>query len=155
MAQRRRLPRLRRGVPQGHRGTDPGRQGRRDGRLRPLHRRERAAWRRAAEYRTGSHATADGGALVPAILDAQIHLTNTGSVGRLRDAFRVENIVTDAYRGVTSAGVSASFGAENSAVADGSPDDMAVATVTARRGTAFVPASPMSSCRTWPAGSSR
>ena len=102
---------------------------------------ERAAWRRAAEYRTGSHTTADGGALVPAILDAQIHLTNTGSVGRLRDAFRVENIVTDAYRGVTSAGVSASFGAENSAVADGSPDDMAVATVTARRGTAFVPAS--------------
>ena len=66
--------------------------------------------------------TANGGAMVPYILDPSIMLTNNGQVNPMRRVSRVETIVgANEWRGVTSAGVSAEWLAEGTEAADASP----------------------------------
>lgn len=66
--------------------------------------------------------TANGGALVPYVLDPTINLTNNGTANPFR---AVANVVTIAgateWRGVTSAGVTAEWLAEAAEAADASP----------------------------------
>lgn len=66
--------------------------------------------------------TANGGAMVPYILDPSVMLTNTGVNNPVRQAARVETIAgANEWRGVTSAGVTAEWLAEGSQSADASP----------------------------------
>jgi len=62
-----------------------------------------------------------GGALVPFTLDPTIILTNIGIVDPIRPLATVRQIVTDTWHGVTSAGVTAQWLAENTAAADATP----------------------------------
>lgn len=62
-----------------------------------------------------------GGFGVPVLIDPTIILTGQGSLNPFRRIARVETITTDAWRGVTSAGVTWSYGAEASATGDNSP----------------------------------
>jgi HK97 family phage major capsid protein len=66
--------------------------------------------------------TANGGAMVPYILDPSVMLTNAGTVNPVRQAARVETIIgSNEWRGVTSAGVTAEWLAEGTEAADASP----------------------------------
>ena len=66
--------------------------------------------------------TANGGAMVPYILDPSVMLTNSGTVNPVRQAARVETIIgSNEWRGVTSAGVTAEWLAEGAQSADASP----------------------------------
>lgn len=66
--------------------------------------------------------TANGGAMVPYILDPSIMLTNTGTTDPMRRVARVETIIgATEWRGVTSAGVTAEWAAEATEAADASP----------------------------------
>lgn len=66
--------------------------------------------------------TANGGAMVPYILDPSVMLTNSGTANPVRQLARVETIAgANEWRGVTSAGVSAEWLAEGSQAADASP----------------------------------
>lgn len=62
-----------------------------------------------------------GGALVPFTLDPTIILTNLGIVDPMRQIATTRQIATDSWNGVTSAGVTAEWLAENTAAADASP----------------------------------
>jgi HK97 family phage major capsid protein len=66
--------------------------------------------------------TANGGAMVPYILDPSVMLTNAGVANPVRQLARVETIAgATEWRGVTSAGVTAEWLAEGSQAADASP----------------------------------
>jgi HK97 family phage major capsid protein len=66
--------------------------------------------------------TANGGAMVPYILDPSVMLTNSGVNNPVRQAARVETIAgSNEWRGVTSAGVTAEWLAEGAEAADASP----------------------------------
>lgn len=66
--------------------------------------------------------TANGGAMVPYILDPSVMLSNSGVNNPVRQLARVETIAgSNEWRGVTSAGVSAEWLAEGSQAADASP----------------------------------
>ncbi|MER5943887.1 phage major capsid protein [Streptomyces sp. NPDC001928] len=83
------------------------------------------AYRRAvgvnAELRAMSTTGNAGGYMIPLTLDPAIILTNDGSVNPLRRIARVVQTVTNEWRGVTSAGVSAEWIAEATEVADATP----------------------------------
>lgn len=82
-----------------------------------------------------------GGFLVPTTLDPTLILTSDGAVNVLRPLARNVTITTgNTWRGVTTAGSSAAFGAELSEVADGSPE-IAQPTVPLYLAKAFVQAS--------------
>jgi HK97 family phage major capsid protein len=85
--------------------------------------REVAAFREADALRAAmSLTTANGGAMVPYVLDPTINLTNAGVMNPMR---RLATTVTIAgateWRGVTSAGVTAEWLAEGAEAADASP----------------------------------
>jgi HK97 family phage major capsid protein len=66
--------------------------------------------------------TANGGAMVPYILDPSVMLTNAGVNNPVRQLARVETIAgANEWRGVTSAGVTAEWLGEGSQAADASP----------------------------------
>lgn len=66
--------------------------------------------------------TANGGAMVPYILDPAVMLTNSGVQNPMRQLARKETIIgANEWRGVTSAGVSAEWLAEGTEAADASP----------------------------------
>ena len=66
--------------------------------------------------------TANGGAMVPYILDPSVMLTNNGVTNPMRQLARTETIIgANEWRGVTSAGVSAEWLAESTEAADASP----------------------------------
>lgn len=66
--------------------------------------------------------TANGGAMVPYILDPSVMLTNNGVTNPMRQLARTETIIgANEWRGVTSAGVSAEWLAEGTEAADASP----------------------------------
>lgn len=91
------------------------------------------------EFRAMSGSTdAAGGYGVPILIDPAIILTAQGSLNPFRRIARVETITTDAWRGVSSAGVSWSYGAEASAAGDNSPSlDQPVVNVHEAKG--FIP----------------
>ncbi len=73
------------------------------------------------EQRSLALASASGGYAVPYTLDPTIILTSAGAVNPLRQMARVETITGNEWRGVTSAGVTASYDAELAEVSDDTP----------------------------------
>ena len=77
---------------------------------------ERDAFRAAM-----STTAANGGYLIPFLLDPTIVLTNSGSANPIRQISRVESGTSNKWQGITSAGVTAEWKTEGSAAADASP----------------------------------
>lgn len=90
------------------------------------------------EQRALSLTTTAGGFAVPYQLDPTIIPTSNGSVNPLRQISRVETITTNEWRGVSSAGITASYGAEGSEAGDNAPT-LAQPTANVEKATAFVP----------------
>jgi HK97 family phage major capsid protein len=79
-----------------------------------------------------------GGFAVPFELDPTILLTSDGAVNPIREIARVESIGVDEWRGVSSAGVTASFTAEATEATDNAPT-LAQPTVSTEKAQAWVP----------------
>ncbi|MGV0624466.1 phage major capsid protein [Mycolicibacter minnesotensis] len=79
-----------------------------------------------------------GGHMVPLTLDPTILLAGDGSTNPLRKISRVVQTVTDTWKGVTSAGVTAEWTDEHAEVADASPT-LAGPEIPVHKGDAFVP----------------
>lgn len=79
-----------------------------------------------------------GGFGVPILIDPTIILTAQGSPNDFMDIARVEVITTDAWRGVSSTGVSWSYDAEATAVSDDSPT-LAQPIVVTHKAQGFIP----------------
>ena len=79
-----------------------------------------------------------GGFAVPFTLDPQILQTSDGSVNPLRQLARVELISSNEWRGVSSAGITASYDVEAAEVGDNAPT-LAQPSVKCERASAFVP----------------
>jgi HK97 family phage major capsid protein len=82
---------------------------------------ERAAMRAFAEYRAASSTNAAGGFGIPVFIDPSIIMTAQGSGNPFLTIARQTDINTNAWKGVSSAGVSWSFDAENAEVSDDAP----------------------------------
>lgn len=99
---------------------------------------ERDAVGLAQEYRTAmSLSDSAGGYGVPFQLDPTVILTNNGAINPIRSLARQVSITSDAWNGLSSAGVTASYDAELAEVSDDSPT-FAQPTVQTREGRAFV-----------------
>jgi HK97 family phage major capsid protein len=79
-----------------------------------------------------------GGMAVPYALDPSIILTSDGSANPLRELATVTTITTSEWRGVSSAGVTATFAAEATEVGDNSPT-LAQPTIIPEKAQAFIP----------------
>jgi HK97 family phage major capsid protein len=95
--------------------------------------RERALYERALNL-TG----ASGGFAVPFELDPSIMLSSAGTIDPMRQLARVTAIAVDEWRGVSSAGVTASFAAEATETTDNAPT-LAQPTISTERAQAFIP----------------
>lgn len=99
---------------------------------------ERAAVSSVEEFRAAMSLTdANGGYAIPFMLDPSIVITSNGVANPVRRRARVESIVTDNWNGISTAGVTASFDAENAEVSDDTPT-FAQPTVQTRMARAFV-----------------
>jgi len=104
-----------------------------------MDRQEQQAWAAGQfAYRAMSLTAASGGYAVPFELDTTILNTSNGVVNPIRSISRVRQITTDEWRGITSAGITASYVAEATEATDNSPT-LAQPTVSAERAHAFVP----------------
>ncbi|TPW98033.1 phage major capsid protein [Mycolicibacterium fortuitum] len=103
---------------------------------------EADAWRAVtavqAEQRAMSLTDSAGGFMVPLTIDPAVQLTSAGSINPLRQLARVVQTATDAWSGITSAGVTAEWTAEAAEVADASPT-LANPSIPVHKGDAFVP----------------
>lgn len=104
---------------------------------------ERAAWQRVAAFQAEQRAMTGGtdsagGFMVPTHLDPAILLTSDGSINPLRQISRVVTIASDTWNGVSSAGVTAAWYAEEAEVTDDAPT-LAGPSIPTHRGSAFVP----------------
>ncbi len=98
-------------------------------------------WPESGDSRAAMTTTAaNGGYLIPFYLDPTIILTNAGSVNPFRAISRVVSITTNAWHGVTSAGVSAQWTSEAQEWSDASPT-FAQPTITPVSADAYVQAS--------------
>jgi len=88
--------------------------------------------------RAASLTDANGGYAVPFTLDPTIIDTGSHSTNPFRQISRVVQITTDAWNGVSSAGVTASWDAEGAEVSDDAPT-LAQPTIPVYKGQAFVP----------------
>jgi HK97 family phage major capsid protein len=95
---------------------------------------------RAVEEVRNMEITTDnqGGFLMPFTLDPTIILTNNSAINPIRAHATVRTTATDNWQGVSSAGVTAAYGAEAAEVADGTPT-LAQPTVAIHKAHAFVP----------------
>ncbi len=84
-----------------------------------------------------STTNANGGYLLPFLLDPTVILTSDGSANPFRQISRVETGTTNKWNGITSAGVTAEWKAEGSAATDKSPT-FGQPSVTALTGMAFI-----------------
>ena len=91
----------------------------------------------AAEARAASLTDNAGGYAVPFTLDPTLILTSDGSANPFRQISRVVPITTDTWNGVSTAGVTAAFSAEATAITEGSPT-LAQPSITAHRATAVI-----------------
>lgn len=90
------------------------------------------------EVRAGSLADAAGGFAVPSPIDPTLILTNDGTSNPFRQLSRVIPITSSEWKGVTSAGVTASWDGEAGQVSDDAPTlDQPV--IKAEKAQAFVP----------------
>lgn len=80
---------------------------------------------------------ANGGYMVPFTLDPTIILTNSGIADPIRSIATIEQIATDTWNGVTSAGVNAEWLGEGVEAADGSPT-FGQPTITPKKAAAWV-----------------
>ena len=100
---------------------------------------EREAVRAFMEYRAMSEgSTTAGGFGIPVFIDPSIILTAQGSGNPFLEIASQKEIQTNAWKGVSSAGVSWSFDAEAAEVSDDSPT-LAQPTVTAYMARGFLP----------------
>jgi HK97 family phage major capsid protein len=81
---------------------------------------------------------AQGGFAIPFTLDPSVMLTSSGALNPIRAEARVITIATREWKGVSSAGVTASYDAEATEVSDDTPV-LAQPTITSAMGRAFVP----------------
>ena len=88
--------------------------------------------------RAASLTDANGGYAVPFTLDPTIIDTGSHSTNPFRQISRVVQITTDAWNGVSSAGVTASWDAEGAEVSDDAPT-LAQPSIPVYKGQAFVP----------------
>lgn len=79
----------------------------------------------------------NGGYAIPFLLDPSIILTSTGSQNPFRRISRIVKGVSNKWQGITSAGVSAQWLAENTAATDASPT-IGQPSITAHKGAAWV-----------------
>ena len=83
---------------------------------------ERAAYQRVSEVRTAmGTGTTVGGDMIPLTLDPALMLTSAGSNNNLRQICRVVQTVSNTWQGVSTAGATAEWKAEQAQAADGSP----------------------------------
>lgn len=95
--------------------------------------------RAAAEARTAlALADANGGYAVPALLDPSVIFTGDGVANPMRQVARIVTGMDDTWRGVTSAGITASWDSETIEVGDDGPT-LGQATVVSHKASAFVP----------------
>lgn len=96
--------------------------------------------RRAVEESRTALALADanGGYAVPALLDPSIIYTGNGTANPMRQVARIVTGIDDTWRGVTSAGITASWDSEAIQVSDDGPT-LGQATVVSHKASAFVP----------------
>ena len=78
------------------------------------------------------------GYAVPFVLDPTVISTNSGTANAIRQVSTVKTTLAKTWHGVTSAGVTASYGAESSVAADGAPTLVQPA-IAAELAKAFVP----------------
>ena len=90
------------------------------------------------EVRAASLTSTSGGYGVPVLIDPTILLTGQGSLNPMRRIARQVTITTNAWKGVSSAGVSWSYDAEAAAVSDDSPT-LAQPSVTVHAARGFIP----------------
>ena len=83
-------------------------------------------------------ADANGGYAVPALLDPSVIFTGNGVANPMRQVSRVVQGMDDTWRGVTSAGITASWDSEAIQVSDDGPT-LGQATVVSHKASAFVP----------------
>ena len=94
-----------------------------------------SAEERAAIATVGT--TTTGGFAVPFTLDPTVILTSDGAVNPMREIARIEQTVGNTWKGLTSAGVTASYAAEANATTDGAPT-FAQPEVTVRKAKALI-----------------
>lgn len=92
----------------------------------------------AEEERTLSLTNTAGGYAVPVTLDPTIIPTSNGVVNPIRQVSRVETIVGNTWQGVSSAGVTASYGAEAVEATDNAPS-LAQPSLNVEKAKAFIP----------------
>jgi len=78
-----------------------------------------------------------GGYAIPFLLDPTVILTSTGSQNPFRQIARVESGMSNKWQGLTSAGVTAQWLAEGTAVTDASPT-FGQPSITAYKGAAYI-----------------
>jgi HK97 family phage major capsid protein len=104
-----------------------------------MDRQENAAWIAGQQaQRAMSLTAANGGYAVPYELDTTILNTSNGVVNPIRQIARVQQISTDEWRGITSAGITVSYAAEAAETTDNSPT-LAQPTVSTERWQGFAP----------------
>jgi HK97 family phage major capsid protein len=89
-------------------------------------------------YRAASLTTTAGGFAVPFVLDPSVIQTGSGAINPYRSIANVTQQSVDEWRGVSSAGITATFQAEASAVTDAAAT-LAQPTVSTEMARAFVP----------------
>jgi len=103
---------------------------------------EADAWRAVAqvqdEQRAMSLTDSSGGFLAPLVVDPAVNISSNGSINPLRQISRVVQTVSDAWQGITSAGVTAEWLAEAGQAADASPT-LAQPSIPNYKASAFVP----------------
>lgn len=99
---------------------------------------ESEAVQRFNELRAASLTSAAGGYGVPVLIDPTIILTGQGSLNPFRRISRQVTITTNAWKGVSSAGVSWSYDAEATAVSDDAPT-LAQPAVSVHMARGFIP----------------
>jgi HK97 family phage major capsid protein len=83
-------------------------------------------------------ANASGGYLLPYVLDPTIVLTNSSSANPFRRVSRIVQTTSNAWQGVSSAGVNAALVAEAATAADAAPSDFAQIQVVPKKFAAWV-----------------
>lgn len=95
--------------------------------------------RASSEARTAlALADANGGYAVPALLDPSVIYTGNGTANPMRQVSRIVTGMDDTWRGVTSAGITASWDSEGIQVSDDGPT-LGTVSVVSHKASAFVP----------------
>ncbi|HEY1838609.1 MAG TPA: phage major capsid protein [Mycobacterium sp.] len=92
------------------------------------------------EMRSMNSTDDQGGFLAPVVIDPSIQISSAGSINPIRQLARNVQTISDSWKGITSAGVTAHWLPEEAEVSDDSPT-LAEETIPVWKAAAFVPAS--------------